>query len=66
MEQPIEIDRDDAAFAVFPARASEAPDGRIPYTPPMLAVYGSASVLTATVGTRGKRDGRRGNRRTGF
>ena len=39
---------------------------RAPYTPPTLTVYGTLDQLTATVGHRGRRDGRRSRRRTGF
>ena len=37
-----------------------------PYSPPTLIVYGRADELTHNVGTRGRKDARRGSRRTGF
>lgn len=45
--------------------ANDAPEA-LPYTPPTLVRFGGLRELTATVGTRGRRDGRRSRRRTGF
>ncbi|HUX34655.1 MAG TPA: hypothetical protein VMV51_12370 [Gemmatimonadaceae bacterium] len=45
------------------AKASGAPG---PYAPPTLVTFGTVAELTATVGRKGRRDGRRSYRRTGF
>ena len=42
------------------------PSARLPYTAPALVRFGALDDLTRTVGTRGRRDGRRSRRRTGF
>lgn len=49
----------DAAFA----SVTDAPR---PYAPPTLVSFGTVAELTATVGRKGRRDGRRSYRRTGF
>ena len=43
-----------------------APHARSPYDPPTLVAYGAVRELTGTVGSVGKRDGKRTFRRTGF
>ncbi len=62
MQRLIESTRQHATLDPSP---STAPDARLPYEPPAIAVYGSVADLTGAVGSRGKKDGRR-NRRTGF
>ncbi|HEY5219888.1 MAG TPA: hypothetical protein VIJ16_08760 [Gemmatimonadaceae bacterium] len=37
-----------------------------PYVSPSLTVFGSIAELTETVGRRGRKDAKRGSRRTGF
>lgn len=46
-----------------PAHAADAPR---PYAPPTLVSFGTVAEITATVGRKGKRDGKRSRRRTGF
>jgi hypothetical protein len=49
-------------------RASSAETGaaREPYTSPQVNHLGLVKELTETVGSRGKKDGKTGNRRTGY
>lgn len=65
MNQPPEPTRDAPATARTVDATPAAPIPR-PYAPPTLIVYGRVGDLTRTVGSRGRKDARRGRRRTGF
>ena len=49
-----------------PRSSDQQSVGKPTYTAPRLTIYGNLDDLTATVGTRGRRDGRRSRRRTGY
>lgn len=52
--------------ALESAALVKAADAPRRYTPPTLVTFGTVAEITATVGRRGKRDGKRSRRRTGF
>ncbi|MDE3152125.1 MAG: hypothetical protein KGL93_07745 [Gemmatimonadota bacterium] len=56
---------DDRQPSNVPHDASATAGGERAYVEPRLTVYGTLPVITAAVGTKGKKDGS-GNRRTGF
>jgi len=48
------------------AALAKATDARRPYVPPTLVSFGTVAEITATVGRKGRKDGKRSYRRTGF
>ncbi|MDE3172984.1 MAG: lasso RiPP family leader peptide-containing protein [Gemmatimonadota bacterium] len=55
-----------AANAADPPLPAPPGPERLRYVAPTLARYGEVNELTRTVGTKGRRDGRRSARRTGY
>ncbi len=62
MDQPTAATRPDSD----PQHSDQQSAPKPVYTAPRLRIYGSLGDLTATVGPKGRRDGRRSTRRTGY
>ena len=66
MDLLLEHNRTVAERDVAAAGRAPTPQARLTYERPTLAVYGPVAAITATVGTRGRKDAKRSRRRTGF
>lgn len=64
--QPLPTDPRATPPALESAALVHAADAPRRYAPPRLVTFGTVAEITATVGRRGKRDGKRSFRRTGF
>jgi hypothetical protein len=66
MKRNADPNRDEAVRRSGAASDLPAPAQRQAYAAPSLIVYGRVSDLTRTVGRRGRKDHKRGRRRTGY